>query len=181
MAFNPFITPVDYVKINGKECPGVSTVRGHGSPREWEEIKSYGAAGSAIRFLGRRLCKFDVICELFEDAHWEQWHAFKPEVLRLPIGKRETWKSIVHPWTDMHGIYRAVVLDVLGPEPTGDRGRHTITIKMQEFRGLKLALAKVEDGPPPEITDPYDLQIIERKERNARVVEQIRAESTKPR
>ncbi len=181
MAYNPLLDPTDTVILDGKICPGVASVRGHGSPREWEEIKSYGAAGSAIRFMGRRLSKFDVVCELVTDEDWEAWHVFRPTVLRLPVGQRENWKSIVHPWTATHGIFRAVILDVKGPEPSGDRGKYVITINMQEFRGLKLALAKVEDGPPPEITDPYDLKIIQKTQDLNNVSEQIKLVSTRPR
>ena len=42
MAFDPIASPVDYIVLAEQRSPGVATVRGAASMREWIERGGYG-------------------------------------------------------------------------------------------------------------------------------------------
>ena len=158
MAWNPIESPIDYFILQGQKSPGISRVEKAGSPRKWDERGGYGASGSVLVFMGRRLSAFDAIVELYTPQDWADWAAFKPLVDRLPFSKRPRALDIYHPYLADLGIKSVVVVDCLQPVPL-ELGGHSITIQLQEFRPLKLTLAKPEASTNAPVTDPYDKQI----------------------
>lgn len=158
MAWNPIANPVDFFILKGSKSPGIGRIEKAGSPRKWDERGGYGASGSVIVFMGRKLATFDGIVELYTEDDWAAWQAFKPLVDRLPFGKRPSALDIWHPYLADLGIKSCVVLDVSQPEPM-DLGGHTIRISFQEFRALKISYAKPEASKNDEETDPFEKKI----------------------
>jgi hypothetical protein len=158
MSWNPITNPVDYWILQSQKCPGIGRIQKAGSPRKWDERGGYGASGGVLVFRGRKLPQYDGIIELYTEADWEAWRIFKPLVDRPPFGSIPKALDIWHPYLADLGIKSCVVLDVSQPEEM-DLGGHRITVSFQEFRPLKLSLAKPEASKKTADNDPYDKEI----------------------
>lgn len=152
MAFNPLISPVDYimlgahdprqnVRVTGSRSPGLAEVKKASTPRKWDKRLGYGLSGSFPIFRGRDLAEFDVIIRLTEDEDWIDWNSWKPLVEVPPFGRFPKALDIWHPWTEAAKIGSCVVVNVSQPEPD-EYGTFTVTIPMLEWRRPKLDLAK---------------------------------------
>ena len=158
MSWNPISNPIDYFILQGKKSPGIARVQRAGSPRKFDERGGYGASGSVLVFMGRRLATFDAVIELYTVDDWDAWRAFMPLTARPPIGQRPKSLDIWHPYLVDLEIKSCVVTDALQPEPM-DQGGHSITIQFQEWRQLTQSLAKPEASKNAASTDPYDKEI----------------------
>lgn len=165
-AWSPIATPVDKAKLAGRYTPGICQVIGAGSPRNWDKRAGYGWMGAWLVWAGNDLSSFSIVCSLYTDQDWEDWHAFRPVVLRLPNGKRPKSYDVYHPVLAEVGITSLVVEDVKGPHQTGD-GEWTIEIACIEWRQPKIGLAK-PDGAEATENDPVEQEIkLKREERDA--------------
>lgn len=162
MTFNPLTAPVDHVILSGSRSPGIATIDGASSPRQWDERRGYGLSGATLVYKGLKLARFSLELRLLTAEDFDAWEAWRPMVQRPPAGQRPQALDIEHPITEMLGIRSVVVEDVLQPKQTGD-GEWTVEIKLLEFRAPARAVARPEasaDRPTPS-TDPVDA-VIER-------------------
>lgn len=162
MSWNPLSAPVDYVLLGGQRSPGLATIDGASSPRQWDERRGRGTTGATVVFQGIKLAKFTLSIRLITVEDWDAWDSWRQVVQRPPSGQRPRALDIDHPITEMLGIRSVVVEDVGQPKQTGD-GEWTIEIKLIEFRPPTPAIARPEASvdQPNAPTDPVD-QVIER-------------------
>lgn len=158
MTWNPIDNPIDHFLLAGQKSPGIGRIEKAGSPRKWDERAGYGAGGSVLVFMGRKLATFDGVIELYTPADWVAWDAWKALVDRPPFGKRPKALDVWHPYLEGLGIKSCVVVDVLQPSPL-ESGGHVITIQFQEYRKLTQELAKPEAAKNATSDDPYDKEI----------------------
>lgn len=157
-SWNPIRNPIDFFILQHAITPGIGRIEKPNSPRKWDERGGYGASGSVLVFMGRRLSTFDGIIELYTEDDWVAWEEWKVLVDREPYGKRPKALDIWHPWTQGRGIKSCVVEDVLGPEEL-EKGGHRFVIQFKEWRPMKLSLAKPEASKNTPSDDPYDKAI----------------------
>lgn len=152
MAFDPLLTPVDFILLNGQRSPGLATVEGAGLPRKWDELVGYGWSGSFTVYKGQRLATWKVHLDLVEPQDWIDWEAFRTLLARPISGQRPKALDIWHPWLAPFGIKSCVVRDVTQPTETDD-AIWRVSIDFMEFRAPKRALARpdastTKDGTP---------------------------------
>jgi hypothetical protein len=161
MSWNPWNTPLDAGLIEGMLTPGLLKLGEPDSPREWDQRRGYGWAGSFPFFLGVKLSEFDAVFELYTDEHWDQWQAIRPKFIKPPAGKRPKALDFVHPILADLDIKSVVVTNVKGPKVDGD-GVNRITISLLAFRVPKIALSKPEAAADKPSDDPIDREIAAR-------------------
>jgi hypothetical protein len=158
-AYDPYVTPVDYILLAGQRSPGIAVVSGASDARKWDVREGYGLSGGITVFRGRQIAKFTVTLKLVTAQDWVDWAAFQPLVARPPYGTKPKSMSIWHPWLALLDISSVGVEEVSQPEEDGDTGAYIVTIKFLETREPKFALAKPEAAVTNKSTDPYDQQI----------------------
>lgn len=170
MSFDPVTSPVDYILLASQRSPGFADVKGLGTPRKWEERRSYGFGGAISVYRGRSLSKFSVALRLYTAEDWEDWHAWRPLVERPPVpepdptspirsfGRTPRALDIWHPILEDFGIVAVGIEDVLQPLQTAD-GEWTIEIKFIEYRRPRFALSKPKGSQDRPSTDPVDIFI----------------------
>jgi len=159
MAFDPYLTPVDYILLAGQKSPGIAVVSGAADARKWDVREGYGLSGGITVFRGRQLAHFTVTLKLVTAQDWVDWGSFKTLVARPPFGTKPKSMSIWHPWLAELDISSVGVEEVGQPEEDGDTGAYSIAIKFLETREPKFALAKPVAATTNKSTDPYDQQI----------------------
>lgn len=163
MTWSPLTEPIDYVDFAGHKTPGLAEIVGASSPRRWDERESMGYSGAYLVYHGQNLSHFSVRLKLFTHAQWLDWHAFKPIVARVPLGKRQRPVDITHPQLSDLGILAVVVEDVTQSELVDDTGIWQIEIKLIEYRSPRMALAAAQ-GSQATPDDPEDAIIRERRQ-----------------
>lgn len=158
MGFNPLLTPVDYILLEGKKSPGIARVSGASIPYSWDQVKGYGYSGSFAIPRGRKLSEFVVAIELYDDQDWEDWHEWSPLVLAKPHRKIPRALDIWHPWLEALDIKSAVIVMPKQPRELPN-GAHVWEIKMLEFRDPKYRLAKPTASTTASPTDPVEIEI----------------------
>lgn len=158
--WNPLTSPVDYVVLAGQRSPGLATLDGWGSPRQWDERRGYGVTGATVVYKGTKLARGRLSIRLITEADWEAWEAWRPLVQRPPSDQRPRALDIQHPVLEGLGIRSVVVEDVSQPAPTGDTGEYTIEIKLLEFREPQRAVVRPRGSQNrPQPVDPVDRYI----------------------
>lgn len=152
MAFDPLVTPIDYVLFNGKPTPGIAVLDGASQPMKWDELVGYGWSGSFAIFKGQRLSKFKIFLDLVTADHWQEWESFAATISKPVAGQRPKSISMWHPWLVTLGIKAGVILDISQPQEQ-DLGIWRVTLEILEFRAPKRTLAKpdsaaTQDGKP---------------------------------
>jgi len=158
-AYDPYLTPVDYILLAGQQSPGIAVISGAADVRKWDVRAGYGLSGGVTVFRGREISHFTVTLKLVTAEDWAGWDSFKTLVARPPFGTKPKSMSIWHPFLDFLDISSVGVEEVGQPEEDGDTGAYTIAIKFIETREPKFALAKPEAAAVNKSTDPYDQQI----------------------
>jgi hypothetical protein len=158
-AYDPFVTPIDYVLLAGRKSPGIATLEGATDKRAWDVRAGYALSGAVTVFRGREISRFTVKIHLIEAQDWIDWDAFKPLVQRPPYGTRPKALAIWHPWLETLDISSVGVEEVGQPEEADDTGHYVVPIKFLEYRQPKLALAKPEAAQQKQSDDPYDKMI----------------------
>lgn len=134
MNWTPLTSPVDFIRLAGRESPGIADVMGAGSPRRWDVRKGYALSGATTVFRGMDVARFKVRIRLYSEQDWSDWHAWKDLVQRPPTGTRPRALDIWHPALEECGIASAVVENVSQPEQIHDTGEWAITIDFIEHR-----------------------------------------------
>jgi hypothetical protein len=155
--WTPLTRPEDKIKIAKRLTPGICDIEGLGSPREWEERGGYGLSGATVVFKGKKLAHFTIKFRLYTAQDWADWDAFRPLVMRLPIGKNAKGLDIQSKLTESVGVRSIVIEDPMAPTQTGD-GEWTVELKVIEFRAPTFALSKPE-GSEATPVDPNEQQI----------------------
>lgn len=132
-----------YIVLGALQSPGVATVKGLGSPRNWIIQQGWGFTGATVVFGGKELATFDVDIELWLPEHFIQWNLFAT-ILAPPLpGLAGVALGILHPIVNgpPHGVHEVVVKDVSQPVQN-DLGRWTYTIKFLEYKKPLPALSR---------------------------------------
>ncbi len=157
----------DYIMLGGQQSPGLATPVKAGSPRNWDKRAGYGLSGATLVYTGDDLSEFDVIIDLWEDAHWSEWATFAKKVLtKPPIGTRPMALGIQHPLLSMAplNITEVVVKDVYQFEQD-EFGMWTGGIAFSVYRAPKPVLGKPLGAIPsvqkpiPTAHDAADVEI----------------------
>lgn len=163
MTFNPLTTPVDHIVLAGRRSPGLATIEGAGTPRDFEERRGFGISFGRLRFRGVKLARFKVLLVLVTEQHWADWHEWKglvarPEIESDPRRQSTTFPRLTAPPMDIEhpiladmGITSCVVEDALQPVQTGD-GEWTIEIRCIEYRAPIVALEATQGSRAVELT-----------------------------
>ena len=160
--WDPITQPVDRIKLSGVWSPGIAEITGASSPRKWNEIDSAGWSGGIVVYQGIRMSHFTVRLSLYDLADWTGWQAFKPLVMRAPIGKRPRTHAIWHPQLAEVGISAAVVADVKAPVQT-DHGVWLVELPMIEARLPKRGAPVRPDGAAEQTADDWREREIKRR------------------
>ena len=156
MSWNPITQPQDKVILADRVSPGLCEITGAANLRKWDELESYGASGALLVYRGLKLAHFSIVLSLYTEADWTEWAAFRPLVMRPPIGKRPRALTVVHPVLNEVDITALVVESVEAPAQSED-GVWTIEIKCIEWRKLAQSISK-PDGAEATAVDPWDLE-----------------------
>lgn len=157
MTFNPLTAPVDYIVLAGRRSPGLATIEGADTPRNFVERRGFGISFGTLRFRGVGLAHFKVLLRLVSEEDFEAWHDWKSLVARPTSESNPRRKGvsaimprlhappmdIEHPILADLDITSAVVENVLQPVQTGD-GEWTIEIHFGEYRARVIALEETQ-------------------------------------
>lgn len=159
-AFDPFITPVDYVVLNGRKSPGIGKITGATDKRKWDIQVGYYASGGITIYRGREISHFTLTLTLVSAQDWVEWAKWRSLVARPPNGTFiRTAMTIEHPWLRMLDIREVNVEEVGQPEESDETGHWTISIKFLEFRLPTPSFAKPEGAKTKESDDPESRRI----------------------
>lgn len=175
MTFRPLTSPVDWIVLAGRRSPGLATIEGASTPRNFDERRGFGTGFATLRFRGVGLARFKVLLRLVSEQDWDDWHAWKglverPSVEsdpRRPRRPQAPPMDIEHPILADLGISSAVVEDVVQPIQTGD-GEWTVEIKFIEYRQPVRQLEETQ-GARAGQSDNVENQI----ERNSRLIAEL--------
>jgi len=158
----------DVAYLAGVPSPGQVMVAGAASPRGWDEAKGTGTSGATLRWTGDGLPEFDVVVEVWEPEHFDEWDAGWGQLTaRTEPGQKPRAFDFSHPATDDLKIRSVVVTDLSQWEQVED-GKWARTVKLKQFRAPKPALGKpagAENGvptgflPAPTPKDDQDVMI----------------------
>ncbi len=158
MGFDPLLTPVDYIRLEGKKSPGIARLTGFGIPNKWDQINGYGYSGAFAIYRGRKLSEGTLTIELYDSTDWEEWHLWSPLVLKKPGRRIPRSLDIWHPWLEMLDIKSVVIVEPKQPRELPN-GAHAWDIKLLEFRNPKLRLSKPTGSKTAAPTDPVEIEI----------------------
>jgi hypothetical protein len=145
----------DYIVLQGMKSPGRCTIRGAGTPRNWQKHSGFGVSGAWVAFMGNDLSAFEVDFYLWDRLrHPAAWQAFSHATLTLP-GKKATPLTIEHPILHFPplAIRQVIVTDVLQPEQD-ETGGWTITVKFEQYAKPQANKVKNTDTPNGEEFGP---------------------------
>lgn len=174
--WDPITSPeqADFIILAGQRSPGLATIVGAGSPRDFDKRRGYGLTGATLIFRGNNLSEFKVLLRLITVQHWVDWYAWAPIVQKPPPGARPRALDIEHPQLAPLGIRSVQIKDVLQAVQTVD-GEWTIEIQMIEYHRPQPALQRI-DGSDARSTDPVDQQI----DQNTARIQQLSQELAAP-
>jgi hypothetical protein len=143
---NPIGQPelCDLIVLAGTTSPGQAEIVGGGSPREWDKRKGYGLSGATLVYTGDGLAEFSVKISMWDETQLFQYEGdFALILAKPPTGKKPKALDFYHPLLSEPpiGIRAVVILDVSPLEQIAD-GMWTVTVKFQQYRAPKPALAK---------------------------------------
>ncbi len=145
-----------YIVLGPLRSPGVATVRGLNSPRNWTKQQGFGYTGASLIFAGKDLAEFEVDIDLWEASQFVAWNAFA-KILMPPLpGPAGLALGIKHPIVNgpPNNVHAVVVKDVSQPVQS-DTGLWTYTIKFLEYRKPLIALARpIATIPDAAVTPP---------------------------
>lgn len=175
MSWNPLEAPQDFIVLSGQRSPGIATIEGAGSKRNWDKRKGYALSGAICVFKGLDLSEFKVRLKLVSVQDWNDWDAWKTIVQRPPPVSfdrgvvptqaeataavrraRPHAMDIEHPMLESLEIRSVVVTNVSQAEQVED-GVWVITIDFLEFRQPTRALA-IPSGSSTHTLDPEELR-----------------------
>jgi len=161
VTWNPLTQPADKLKLKGVLSPGLCEIVGASSGRKWDELAGYAMSGALLVYRGIKLSHFTVKLKLLTDQDWVDWAAFRPLVMRPPIGPVARTLDIYHPQLDEVGIHHCVIEEVHQPVQDED-GVWIIEIACIESRVHKKSVGK-PDAAEATPNDPRDDYIGELK------------------
>jgi hypothetical protein len=132
-----------YIVLGAMQSPGVATVKGLDSPREWDIRQGYGFSGATVVFKGTGLSKFSVDIDLWLPEHFILWNVFAAILVPPLPGPAGFALGIQHPIINgpPHGIHEVVVENVSQPVQS-DLGKWTYTIAFLQYRKPLPALSR---------------------------------------
>ncbi len=156
-----------YIVLGPMRSPGVATVKGLNSPRNWDVQQGYGFSGAALVYKGTGLAKFQVDIDLWEPEHFVLWNVFATILAPPKPGPAGFALGIKHPIVNgpPHGIFDVVVEDVSQPVQN-DTGKWTYTISFLQYRKPIPAIARpiaaipAASVPQPTAADAGDAAIL---------------------
>ena len=157
--FDPMITPVDVIELNGSPSPGTAKITGLADKRKFDEQISMYTSGGILIYRGRPLCRFTCTLTFAEAQDWIDWAAWRSIVARPLQGQLPKALTIVHPWTAMCGVHEVVVEEVGQPEEGDETGIWTVAIKFIEFNPPKPSFAKPDAAATKSDDDPDTLKL----------------------
>ncbi|AKF06082.1 hypothetical protein [Sandaracinus amylolyticus] len=156
MTFRPLTEPIDYIVLAGRRSPGIATIEGADTPRDFDERRGFGVSFARLRFRGVKLARFKVLIELVTEQDWDDWHTWKDLVARPEIESDPRRQSssifprltappldIEHPILADLGITAVVIENALQPVQT-DPGKWAIEIRCIEYRAPIVALEQTQ-------------------------------------
>jgi hypothetical protein len=188
MSFLPLTQPIDYIVLAGRRSPGLATIEGVDTPRNFQERRGFGISFATLRFRGVSLAKFKVLLRLYSEQDWSDWHEWKSVVARPTIeaNPRRTATvmprltappmTIEHPILADLEITDVVVENVLQPVQTGD-GEWTIEIRFIEYHAPIVALEQTQGALSRAGSDNAENAIAA----NSREIALLEAELSNPR
>ncbi len=133
-----------YIVLGPLQSPGVATVKGLDSPRNWDVQQGYGLSGAVVVYKGTGLAKFTVDIDLWLPEHFIEWNVFAVILAAPKPGLAGGFAlGILHPIVNgpPHGITEVVVENVSQPVQS-DTGKWTYTISFLQYRKPLPAIAR---------------------------------------
>ncbi len=132
-----------YIVLGAMQSPGVATVRGLSTPREWDIRQGYGFTGAVVVYKGTSLAPFTVDIDLWLPEHFLMWNVFATVLVPPLPGPAGFALGIKHPIVNgpPHGITEVVVKDCSEPVQN-DTGKWTYTLTLLPYKKPIPALAR---------------------------------------
>lgn len=162
--FDPYVTPVDCILLNGNISPGTAKVTGATDKRKWDVQQGMYSSGAITIYRGREISRFTVTLILATATDWINWASWRSLVSRPPVGapgfaSQSKAMTIEHPWLRMLDIHEVSVEEVGQPEESEETGAWTVAIKFLEFRLPKPSFAVPDAAKARDDNDPQRAQI----------------------
>lgn len=157
MTWDPIRKAQDKLTLALHPSPGICEITGAASKRKWDELTGYAVSGGLLIYRGIALSHFTCTFFLYTLEHWVEWEAFRPVLIRPPLGKRPAGLDIVHPVLAELGIHQCVIEEV-GGAVQSDNGVWSIAIQCIEFRqprGNTIAKVDAAEATPSDPTDDF--------------------------
>lgn len=151
LGINPRTVPAlyDFAVIAGRKTPGVAIVSGFKLPWEWEKKKGKGSSGASVTSQGEDLSDGTLKLLLWRSGgsqddgidDFAEWDDLR-EYLILQIrggGKDPKALDFTHPYTTDLGISSVYVKSIGQVTREGNRGLHSVTIELGQFRAPQKA------------------------------------------
>lgn len=178
MAFQPLTSPIDYIVLAGRRSPGLATIEGLETKRNFQERRGFGTSFASLRFRGVELARFKVMIRLYSVQDWADWHGWK-SLVRRPVSESNPNSitrarpqarpmTIDHPILADFEITDVVVENVIQPVQT-DSGEWMIEIRFIEYHEPVVALEQPrsnQNAPHSALRDPREIEI----EENSRLI-----------
>ncbi len=156
-----------FIDLGPFRSPGVATVKGLDSPRNWDEQQGYGFSGAVLVYKGTGLAKFTVDIDLWLPEHFIAWNLFAQVLAPPKPGLAGGFAlGIKHPIINgpPHNI-QSVVVDNVSQPVQNDLGKWTYTISFRQYRKPLPAIARpIADipaaaAPTPTAQDANEIEM----------------------
>lgn len=156
----------DFVIFGSIKTPGIATIQGLNSPRNWAIQQGFAQSGASTVYQGTTPVKFKVQVQMWRSLDFVQWDILAAQFIKPPPGVKPLAIGITHPLLTIapHSISSVVIEDVTGPEQD-ERGLWTAVIHCLEWKkpqpayGKPLAAIPGADKAAPTAADLADREI----------------------
>lgn len=133
-ALNPIDNPQDYdfIVVGSARSPGICRPFEPKRKHEWDVKKGKGVRGATVTYVGQAPAQWDVVFELWQASHWDDWASFATLLKYDSTKKAVQAIDIYHPSLAEVDI-KSVVVEAIGAITHEGKGLYTRTVSFLEY------------------------------------------------